>query len=194
MPSSRGSSQPRDQTCVSNTAGRFFTVEPMGKPAQAGTLRKCCPSCCCQASGDVALTISYKATLSCQTDTTNSTTEPFPLTPRSWKPGALQMRSQRANTSTTVLCCKSRRVTSVPALPSKPHAAGFDLVRPYPISGSLRNAVIYSPDSAGQEGEWAHDEHYCTTTHLLPEHRPLPSGATPSTSQQHSLICCCCCC
>ena len=28
MPSSRGSSQPRDQTCVSCTAGRFFTTEP----------------------------------------------------------------------------------------------------------------------------------------------------------------------
>ena len=135
MPSSRGSSQPRDQTCVSNTAGRFFTVEPMGKPAQAGTLRKCCPSCCCQASGDVALTISYKATLTCQTDTANSTTEPFPLTPRSWKPGALQMRSQRANITTTVLCCKSRRVASVPALPSKSHAAGSDLSDPIPSQG-----------------------------------------------------------
>ena len=29
---SRGSSQPRDQTCVSCTAGRFFTTEPPGKP------------------------------------------------------------------------------------------------------------------------------------------------------------------
>ena len=35
MPSSRGSSRPRDQThvsCVSFTAGRFFTTEPPGKP------------------------------------------------------------------------------------------------------------------------------------------------------------------
>ena len=135
MLSSRGSCQPRDATEASCTAGRFFTVEPMGKPAQAGTLRKCCPSCCCQASGDVALTISYKATLSCQTDTANSTTEPFPLTPRSWKPGALQMRSQRANITTTVLCCKSRRVASVPALPSKSHAAGSDLSDPIPSQG-----------------------------------------------------------
>ena len=28
---SRGSSQPRDRTCVSCTAGRFFTTEPPGK-------------------------------------------------------------------------------------------------------------------------------------------------------------------
>ena len=38
MPSSRGSSQPRDQTCVSCisfTAGRFFTAEPSGKPNEA---------------------------------------------------------------------------------------------------------------------------------------------------------------
>ena len=28
---SRGSSWPRDQTCVSCTAGRFFTAEPLGK-------------------------------------------------------------------------------------------------------------------------------------------------------------------
>ena len=31
MPSSRGSSQPRDWTSVSWTAGRFFTAEPPGK-------------------------------------------------------------------------------------------------------------------------------------------------------------------
>ena len=30
--SSRGSSQPRDQTCTSTLAGRFFTTEPAGKP------------------------------------------------------------------------------------------------------------------------------------------------------------------
>ena len=29
---SRGSSQPRDRTHVSCTAGRFFTAEPSGKP------------------------------------------------------------------------------------------------------------------------------------------------------------------
>ena len=29
--SSRGSSRPRDQTCVSWTAGRFLTTEPLGK-------------------------------------------------------------------------------------------------------------------------------------------------------------------
>ena len=28
---STGSSQPRDRTCVSCTAGRFFTAEPLGK-------------------------------------------------------------------------------------------------------------------------------------------------------------------
>ena len=32
MPSSRGSSQPRDQTQVSCIASRFFTTEPPGKP------------------------------------------------------------------------------------------------------------------------------------------------------------------
>ena len=32
IPSSRVSSQPRDQTHVSCIAGRFFTVEPLGKP------------------------------------------------------------------------------------------------------------------------------------------------------------------
>ena len=32
MPSSRESSQPRGQTCISALAGRFFTTEPLGKP------------------------------------------------------------------------------------------------------------------------------------------------------------------
>ena len=32
MPFSRGSSWPRDWTCVSCTAARFFTTEPRGKP------------------------------------------------------------------------------------------------------------------------------------------------------------------
>ena len=31
MLSSRGSSQPRDQTCISCIAGEFFTIEPSGK-------------------------------------------------------------------------------------------------------------------------------------------------------------------
>ena len=38
MPSSRGSSQPRDRTpisCGSCTAGEFFTAEPLGKPNRA---------------------------------------------------------------------------------------------------------------------------------------------------------------
>ena len=34
MPSSRVSSQPSDQTCVSGIAGRLFTAEPPGKPLQ----------------------------------------------------------------------------------------------------------------------------------------------------------------
>ena len=34
MPSSRGSSQPRDQTCVSCIASRFFTAELPGKPLE----------------------------------------------------------------------------------------------------------------------------------------------------------------
>ena len=37
MPSSRGSSPPRDQTHGSCTAGRFFTAEPMGKPSFSST-------------------------------------------------------------------------------------------------------------------------------------------------------------
>ena len=32
MPSSRGSSWPRDHTCSSCTTGRFLTIEPPGKP------------------------------------------------------------------------------------------------------------------------------------------------------------------
>ena len=32
VPFSRGSSQPRDQTCISYTAAGFFTAEPSGKP------------------------------------------------------------------------------------------------------------------------------------------------------------------
>ena len=36
MPSSRGSSQPRDGTQVSHIAGRFFTVWPPGKPKNTG--------------------------------------------------------------------------------------------------------------------------------------------------------------
>ena len=159
MSSSRGSSQPRDRTHISYTAGGFFTVELMGKPAQAGTLRKCCPSCCCQASSDVALTVSYKATLSCWIHTSDSATEPFPLIPSSWKLGPLQTLPQTANTATTALCCKSRRVSSAPTLPSKSHAAGSDLGQSHPTSGSLGNAVICSPASAGQEGEWAQDKH-----------------------------------
>ena len=34
MPSSRGSSQPKDQTCVSCIASRFFTAELPGKPLE----------------------------------------------------------------------------------------------------------------------------------------------------------------
>ena len=36
MPFSRGSSQPRNQTYVSCTEGRFFTAEPPGKPLLQG--------------------------------------------------------------------------------------------------------------------------------------------------------------
>ena len=37
VPSSRGSSQPPDQTYVSCFAGRFFTTEPLGKPLDKKT-------------------------------------------------------------------------------------------------------------------------------------------------------------
>ena len=40
MPFSRGSSQPRDQTQVSCTAGRFFTTEPPGKPIAMWILKQ----------------------------------------------------------------------------------------------------------------------------------------------------------
>ena len=40
MPSSRGSSRPRDQTHVSCTAGRFLTTEPPGKPRIHATIGK----------------------------------------------------------------------------------------------------------------------------------------------------------
>ena len=36
MLSSRGSSQPRDRTQVSHVVGRFFTIEPPGKPKNTG--------------------------------------------------------------------------------------------------------------------------------------------------------------
>ena len=36
MPSSGGSSQPRDQTQISRIAGGFFTSEPSGKPKDTG--------------------------------------------------------------------------------------------------------------------------------------------------------------
>ena len=39
MPSSRGSSQPRDQTQVSHIASGFFTAGPQGKPENTGVGR-----------------------------------------------------------------------------------------------------------------------------------------------------------
>ena len=42
MPSSRGSSRPRDWTrvsCISCIAGRFFTTEPPGNPGRSSTLK-----------------------------------------------------------------------------------------------------------------------------------------------------------
>ena len=37
MPASRGSSQPRDRTCISCSTGGFFTAEPSGKPKERNT-------------------------------------------------------------------------------------------------------------------------------------------------------------
>ena len=34
MLSSRGCSQPKNLTCISCTAGRIFTAEPLGKPSR----------------------------------------------------------------------------------------------------------------------------------------------------------------
>ena len=50
MPSSRGSSQPRDRTCVScgsSTAGKFFTTEPPGKPLVLLVYHKSIPKAIC---------------------------------------------------------------------------------------------------------------------------------------------------
>ena len=44
MPSSRESSQPRDRSCVSWIAGRFFTTESPGKPISSVT--QSCPTLC----------------------------------------------------------------------------------------------------------------------------------------------------
>ena len=44
VPTSRGSSRPRDGICISRVsyiAGGFFTTEPPGKPTQRSDLRKC---------------------------------------------------------------------------------------------------------------------------------------------------------
>ena len=48
MPSSRGSSGPRDRICVSCTAGRFFTAEPPGKPPCPLDVKvtQSCPTLC----------------------------------------------------------------------------------------------------------------------------------------------------
>ena len=46
MPSSRGSSWPRDWTCISCIAGRFFTAEPLGKPLPPWEFRYCGLKCC----------------------------------------------------------------------------------------------------------------------------------------------------
>ena len=40
MLSPRGSFQPRDQTCVSCTAGGFFTSETLGKPSAKARVPK----------------------------------------------------------------------------------------------------------------------------------------------------------
>ena len=53
MPSSRGSSQPRDWSCVYGIAVRFFTTEPPGKP-------KCMCVCVC-----VCVCVHVRACVSC---------------------------------------------------------------------------------------------------------------------------------
>ena len=68
MPASRGSSQPRDQTCiscVSCTAGGFSPTEPLGI---CSTVTPCC------------LSISHVAACMCQSQALNSfLSPPFPL-------------------------------------------------------------------------------------------------------------------
>ena len=51
MPSSRGSSQPRDQTQVSRTAGGFFTVWVTRKPMHPGFLAEWYWKCWCFSLG-----------------------------------------------------------------------------------------------------------------------------------------------
>ena len=49
MPSSKGSSPPRDQTCVSCLAGTFFTTEAQGNPKylfQFSSVAQSCPALC----------------------------------------------------------------------------------------------------------------------------------------------------
>ena len=45
VPSSRGSSPPRDWTCISCIAGRLFTTEPPGKPSESEVAQSC-PTLC----------------------------------------------------------------------------------------------------------------------------------------------------
>ena len=46
MPSSRGSSQPRDWTCVSHSAGGFFTTEPLGEAPVSSSVQFSCSVVC----------------------------------------------------------------------------------------------------------------------------------------------------
>ena len=52
MPSSRGSSGARDQTCISCIAGRFFTAKPLGKPPAVfrGCLKGWCLGSYCRST------------------------------------------------------------------------------------------------------------------------------------------------
>ena len=62
MPPSRGSPQPRNQTCVSCIAGRFFTTEPLVKPWYDLVVQSLSPvwlcdpmDCRCQASLSITI-------------------------------------------------------------------------------------------------------------------------------------------
>lgn len=114
---------------------------------------------------------------------------PFLLTLRSWKPGPLQMLSQKVKHNHG---CALLHQQHKGGLLSESRAAGSYLGQSYPkpeLQRSLRNATICSP--AGREGQ-AEESGYTTNTNPQhpppPEHRSFPFAAIPSTSQLYSLI------
>ena len=63
MSFSRGSSRPRDQSCISCLAGRFFTTEPPGKPTVS--LSQTCHASWSPMSSNIILVGSHSLRVSC---------------------------------------------------------------------------------------------------------------------------------